>query len=202
MHKFLQNYPFSDRRIRLVEGFSAYDGNLKDPVGALHRGIDYVFTKGNEFLPFDVFAMHGGKAYRGTSSSWGRFVVIQYKIPQDEVRLDTVYAHLDTVDESIPILEDEGKENQSTGARKEVRSGDWLGRSGTTGATNDLVQLHVELHRKDLKTGEWDKLDPYGAYDRFSSGRYQQPGELLKGLEHYWIKDEPSFAISKKSGLD
>lgn len=143
--------------------------------------------------------MHSGKAYRGTSSSWGTFVVIQYKVPKDEVRLDTVYAHLGSVDESIPVLEGEGKENQSTGVRKEVRAGDWIGKAGTSGATNDLVQLHIELHWKDLKTGEWDKLDPYGVYDRFRSGRYPQPTESLKGLEHYWVKDNPLLAISQRS---
>jgi murein DD-endopeptidase MepM/ murein hydrolase activator NlpD len=193
MHKFLQSYPFSDPRVRIAEGFSAYDGNLGDPAGALHRGIDYVLKENGRYLPFDVFAMHDGKAYRGISPTWGAFVVIQYIFQQGEVRFDTVYAHLDAVDKDIPMFEDNGKENRSGGARKEIRAGDWIGTAGTSGATNGLIQLHVELHRKDLRTGEWEKLDPYGVYDRLSSGRYPQPAESLNGLEHSWIKDDPAL---------
>jgi murein DD-endopeptidase MepM/ murein hydrolase activator NlpD len=197
MHKLLQFYPFSDPRIRIAEGFAAYDGNLNDPVGALHRGIDYVLNVNGHYLPFNVFAMHDGRAYRGTSQTWGSFVAIQHEVPRAHVRFDTVYAHLDEVDESIPVLEDTDKENRSIGARKEVRSGDRVGRAGTTGSTNDIVQLHVELHRKDLESGEWEKLDPYGVYDRFSSGKYPQPGESLKGFDHAWASDRPPLVVSE-----
>lgn len=202
MFKFLQIYPFSDLRVRLVEGFAAYDGTLGDPVGVSHRGIDYVIREGDGYLPFDVFAMHDGLAYRGVSPTWGAFVVIQYVIPQDQLRFDTVYAHLDDVDETISVLEDEGKENRSTGARKNVRAGDWIGVAGTTGSTNGLIQLHLELHRKDLESGEWEKLDPYGLDDRYSSGRYPQPGTLLSGRDHAWISDDPPLASASVSGSE
>jgi murein DD-endopeptidase MepM/ murein hydrolase activator NlpD len=194
MYKLLHIYPFSDEYVRLVEGFAAYDGTLGDPPGAPHRGIDYVLERNGDYLPFDIFAMHDGRAYRGMSQSWGSFVVIQHEIPRDQVRFDTVYAHLDELDERIPVLDDK-REHQSIGARKEVRVGSWIGKTGTSGTTNDIVQLHVELHRKDLQTGAWEKLDPYGLYERFSSGRYLQPSASLRGLDHAWTSDEPPLAI-------
>ena len=55
------------------------------------------------------------------------------------------------------------------------------------------------MQRKDLKTNERTVIDPYGVYDKVSSGKYPQPGESLKGLEHYFATDEPDFA--KNTGV-
>jgi len=54
------------------------------------------------------------------------------------------------------------------------------------------------MHRKNLKTGKRKVLDPYGVYDRASSGKYPQPGESLKGLNHYFTSNNPQFAKKKE----
>src|SRR5437870_10703525 len=102
MQKFLLNYPFSDSTIQLVEGFAAYDGVLNDPIGAPHKGIDYV-KKGEVLLGFEVFAMHDGLAYQGLSESWGKFVSVRTVV--ESIAYDTIYAHLSHVDETIPPLD-------------------------------------------------------------------------------------------------
>ncbi len=188
LNRCLACYPFIDRRVRLVEGFAAYDGVLGDEPGAPHQGIDYALSIDGHLQPFDVFSMHDGVAFRGRSTTWGEFVSI-YSREFDTVQYVTIYAHLDEIIADIPLLPKPGAE----GVGEPVQSGDRLGCCGASGQTNGIPQLHVELHRKNLATGERERLDPYGVYDRTSSGRYPQPGESLAGLSHFWTSSVPHF---------
>lgn len=170
-----------------------YDGVLGDTPGTPHKGMDYVLREEDgSYRTFDVYTMHDGMAFQGVSESWGGFVAL-YKT-MGEKRYATIYAHLSMIDESIPpyYLEenDERIENEEGVV---LLAGQKIGITGTTGWTNDIVQLHLELHEKDLKTNITKKLDPYGLNDRASSGRYPQPGESLQGLEHGWIQNMPNL---------
>jgi murein DD-endopeptidase MepM/ murein hydrolase activator NlpD len=186
--KVLECYPFADSSIRLVEGFSVYDGVLGDEPGTPHKGVDYILRVSQEYRPFDVYAAHPGIAFRGQSETWGGFVAIYGKAINDKQPI-TIYAHLDCIESSIPEFSKEGKNK----AGLVVLPGKYLGLTGTTGRTNSIPQLHFEMHLKDLKTGTREKVDPYGIYDRASSGKYSQPGEKLNG-KHYWHVDQPSLA--------
>lgn len=194
MKKLLQNYPFSNLQIRLVEGFSAYDGVLGDQVGAPHKGIDYILKGDDAFIPFDVHAMHDGMAFQGKSDSWGTFVII-YAASAEGIRLSTIYAHLDSL--TIPIalqyIEQDGQRIRNPQGTL-IHAGQKIGQSGTTGWTNGVNQLHLEVHAKNEATNETVKLDPYGLNDRASSNRYPQPGSSLVGLDHYWLQDLPPMA--------
>ena len=188
--KILQRYPFSDSRIRLVEGFSAYDGVIGDEPGALHKGIDYVLQVDEEYRAFDVLSMCEGVAFRGTSESWGEFVIVHF--PFNGALFSVVYAHLSEVESTIaPQFVERDGQSVANEQGTHVTVGQRLGVTGTSGWTNGIIQLHLELHQKELKTGVTQKLDPYGVYDRASSGRYPQPGVSLRGLEHAWVMDEP-----------
>lgn len=195
MEKLLACYPFADPRIKLVEGFSAYDGAIGDEPGKPHRGIDYVLYLDGIFRSFDIYAMHDGIAFQGKSDSWGTFVLLH--LERDGVRYRTVYGHLDTVDPDIApqFIEQNGQRIVNT-AGTPLQTGHWLGRAGMSGWTNHIIQLHLELHQKDLVTDHTEKLDPYGVYDQASSGKYPQPGDSLRGLTHAWMTDEPPFAPS------
>lgn len=195
MKKLLCRYPFSDKDVRLVEGFSAYDGVLGDEPGTPHRGIDYVLKNEESFVTFDVHAMHDGMAFQGKSESWGNFVIIHAE-PTDGFRYSTVYAHLDDIPASIAqqFTEQDGQRVPNERGT-ELRAGQVIGRAGTSGWTNGIIQLHLELHVKDEATGKSQKLDPYGINDRASSGKYPQPGESLAGLNHAWIEDVPPFKV-------
>ena len=184
--KLLECYPFklAEPPIELIEGFAAYDGNLNDAIGAPHKGIDYVCRRAGQLVPFPVYAMHAGRAIQGWSRSWGKFVRVR-QIQPGGVCYDTIYAHLDEVEPAIPDITNP----MTTGLA--VSAGGWLGVAGTTGDTKGLAQLHIELHRLAERLL---KLDPYGINDRFSSGKYPQPGQTLGGLAHYWTSDDPPFA--------
>jgi murein DD-endopeptidase MepM/ murein hydrolase activator NlpD len=199
MYRLFQCYPFANPAVRLVEGFKAYDGVLKDPIGAPHKGIDYVLKDGEEHRTFNVYAMHDGLAYQGVSTSWGNFVLI-YLAPDNGRLYRTVYAHLDSVLGALPqqtARSQSGKDHRNINGFA-VTAGTLLGRAGTTGQTNGITQLHLEFHdatamSPDEKSG-LEKIDPYGVYDRASSGRYRQPGVSLAGLDHAWVSDDPAFA--------
>jgi murein DD-endopeptidase MepM/ murein hydrolase activator NlpD len=190
--KILQNYPFAklDPPIILVEGCKEYDGVIGDPPGVMHKGIDYVRKKKDEYLPFEVFAAHDGEAFWSISErGWGIFASVRLVI--GDYRLETFYVHLDKVNEKLVRLPEDKK---VTVKFIPVKAGEWLGTAGVTGNTNNIIQLHFEMHRKNLKTGEREILDPYGVYDRASSGKYPQPGESLKGLSHTFSSENPGFA--------
>lgn len=192
MEKLLVCYPFSDPRVELVEGFSVYDGTIGDEPGMPHKGIDYVLRQGDTCVPFPVYAMHDGEAFQGVSDSWGTFVIVYVVI--GDTRYGTVYAHLDAIDGGIaPYFLDAAKKDKNPRGTP-LRSGRLLGTTGTSGLTNGIPQLHLELHAKDLGAGTTLKLDPYGVNDRASSGRYPQPGASLHGLEHAWTTDRPPLA--------
>jgi len=190
MEKFLKCYPFKDQRIKLVEGFRAYDGYLGDKKGAVHKGIDYVLElEKGRFITFDVFSAHDGEVFQSWSKrGWGKFVVIYKKIKKR--RFITIYAHLAIVHPQIPSL------NQRIKDKKEnfvINEGKFLGKAGVTGWAKGRIQLHFELQIENRR-GEWIKIDPYGLDDVASSGKYPQPGQSLSGLEHFWTSDRPPFA--------
>lgn len=189
MPKILSNYPFKDIAIELIEGFSFYDGNLLDPINTPHKGIDYVLRKDKQFVSFEVYSMHEGLAYQGNSDSWGKFVYVYYPNVIDNFRYSTIYAHLNEINPVIPFLE----KDQDI-SLKHLKTAFYLGTSGITGWTNNLIQLHIEVHRKDTATNSTEKCDPYGIYDRKSSGKYPQPGQMLVHQKHYWKTDFPEFA--------
>ena len=221
MPRFLECYPFADRRVRLVEGFAAYDGVLGDPPDTPHRGIDYVlpegerisFTDGVRLAPgagfntnglralgFEVFSMHPGLAYRGSSDSWGKFVAVTTQPrPSHAAICRSIYAHLASINETIPQL----SAASPTQRRHEgvlIDAGAYLGRAGNTGRTNRIIQLHIEILELKGDGGSWQKIDPYGIFvERASSGIYPQPGTSLKALRfHRWLNDEPPLAISRR----
>lgn len=192
--KILKNYPFEKLKppVLLVEGFGAYNGVLRDEPGKPHNGIDYVRKKGDEFISFDVFSCHEGEAFQAISESWGKLVNVRLVV--DDVRFETICVHLDRLSPKIPFLP---KDKKVKIKFAKIRAGEWLGTAGTTGNTGGIIQLHLEMHRKDLKTEERKIIDPYGIYARASSGRYPQPGESLKGLDHYFTSDNPPFVKKK-----
>src|ERR1051326_3107620 len=161
MIKFLENYPFKWLGVKIGEGFSVYDGHLGDIAGQPHLGIDYVLKKGNEFASFEVFNMFEGSAEFGVSTDLGKYFIIGKT--EGDFLLQVVYAHLDNINEDLQkyaIIQ--GDREFIIPARYQ------LGWTGKTGLTHGIRQLHIEVHQKNLVTGEKQKLDPYGVYDRFS----------------------------------
>lgn len=193
--KILKCYPFKlvSPVIGLVEGFKEYDGVLGDKPGESHKGIDYarIDDKGR-CLSFEVFNTHDGEVFQGQSKSWGKFVII-YKLVGKYKRFATVYAHFRDIDDKIPLLPKKGTRatNTFTIGKGVICA---LGKAGITGWTKRKIQLHFELHVKNLKTNKWEKLDPYGVNDTYISGEYPQPGQSLRGRKHYWTSNKPPFA--------
>jgi murein DD-endopeptidase MepM/ murein hydrolase activator NlpD len=190
--KLLKCYPFIEQEpaVRLVEGFKAYDGVLGDEKGGTHKGIDYARQDSQgRFVSFEVFSTHDGEAFQDLSKSWGKFVIIYKQIKKE--KFATVYAHLRQVSKNVPNLP-KTKKQKLKGLK--VKEGQLLGRAGTTGWTKRKIQLHFELLKKDLAKKEWQKLDPYGVYDVASSKKYPQPSQSLKGLDHYWVTNNPLFS--------
>lgn len=190
--KILENYPFPSLNppVILVEGFAAYDGNLKDEVGASHKGIDYVVKVGKKFKSFPVFSCCDGVAFQGKSKMWGKFVIIQKKF-SSKLRYDTIYGHLRDINKKIPFLPRDPK-RKARGLI--IKANIFLGCVGISGNTKRITQLHFEMHEKDLKKGKRKKIDPYGVYDRYSSGKYPQPGKSLRKLKHCFKANFPPFA--------
>lgn len=185
MKKILKCYPFikEDPPVVLVEGFEAYDGVIGDQPNTPHKGIDFVRqNKKGRYVSFDIFSTQDGEAFQGLSKSWGKFVSIS------KVTMTTIYAHLREVNSKIPFFKRQKKKNGL-----KIKAGYYLGKAGITGKTNRIIQLHFELLEKNLKKKQINKIDPYGIYKKASSGKYPQPGENLKGLKHYWAKDNPPF---------
>ena len=188
---FLAHYPFEalSPEIEIAEGFAAYDGYLGDTRGEYHKGIDYIRKQGNAFLPFNVYSMHNGEAWRGSSETWGNFVIIR-RTMTPTLRYYTIYAHLDGVPQRLQELSKEkGVEIEGS----PIKSGAYLGFANTSGNTRGVSQFHMEMHEQNLITGTWVKLDPYGIYSTKSSRRYPDPGDSLNELDHYWVSDRPKF---------
>ncbi len=189
--KILKCYPFGllNPLVLLIEGFKEYVGILGDKPGEPHGGIDYARKQGEDFISFEVFSMHDGYVFRGRSDSWGNFVKICKEI--GDYRFETVYAHLKNIPKAFPILP---KAGESKNKGMVIPAGRFLGRAGTSGDTKTNIQLHFELQIKNLKTKKRQKVDPYGVYNSYTSGKYPQPGQSLSGLKHFWTTDSPHFA--------
>jgi len=193
--KILTNYPFAklEPPIKLVEGLGGYDGTIGDEPGGEHKGIDYVRKVDGEYVSFDVYATNDGEAFWGISDKgWGYFVNLRMVV--GDTRFETIYVHLEpsSINPKIPQIPTDGGKIDFV----RLKAGERIGKAGNTGNTGKykIIQLHFEMQRKDLKTNERTVIDPYGLYAKVSSGKYPQPGESLKGLDHYFVSDEPEFA--------
>ncbi len=184
--RLLECYPFKQIGVTIAEGFSAYDGTLRDVPGKFHGGIDYVLKKSDEFASFEVFSMYEGDVRFGVSNQWGKFFIISKQI--GECRYDTIYAHLDHINEDLQKYAIIQGDKDFVVPEKY-----FLGLSGTTGNTKSIRQLHIELHEKNLRTGKRTQIDPYGIYDRASSLKYPDPGKPLSPHAHVWREDLPEF---------
>jgi hypothetical protein len=188
MLSLLENYPFKNIGIEVAEGFVVSKNNPRSALGGLPNGIDYILKKQEEYVSFEVFSMYEGHIRFGVSQKWGKFFVISKTL--GSFQYDTVYAHLDFINEDIQ------KYAIIHGDMDFIIPGKYfLGMCGKTGDTKKIRQLHIELHEKNVLTGERKKLDPYGIYDRLSSGKYPKPGELLNKLPHAWVEDYPEFVV-------
>ncbi len=186
--KFLQRYPFRNPAIELVEGFSVYDGNLDDQVGARHSGIDYALPQGESFIPFDVYAMHPGYAAQGSSPSWGKYVIIFFPEKQGGHEYATLYSHLEGVPSNLPWYKVGGNYlNYSF-----MDTGTLLGHASTTGDTKNNPQLHIEIHDYDTEY-QRVKRDIYHIYDRLSSGKYPKVGEVFTYDSHHFMSNYPDI---------
>lgn len=203
--RILQCYPFGEypeRPVEIVEGFTVYDGNLGDKIDTPHKGIDYVRRDGlGGFQGFPVYAAHHGRAVCGFEPSFGNFVLIRREI-STMLFYETVYAHLEELPKKfeMPRITGVFRTFRWPGfgnfRAKFVEKGAFLGVAGTTGWTNGIPQLHFEMHEVGWAREKpaRQKIDPYGVNDRFSSGRYPQPGKSLEGIPHCWESDFPPFA--------
>lgn len=186
--KYLNYYPFSKNDgIQIAEGYSEYDGNLFDKPGEIHWGIDYVKKVDEDYVSFMVYASHSGTAVKGYGKTWGNFVVVRFR-DGNGAGFNTLYSHLKDIPKNIPFYVSDFNNDKGV----EVGAGDFIGNAGTTGNTKGLNQLHFEL--QVVSGDSIYRVDPYGVYDRLSSGKYRQPGQSLIGLRHYWVNNLPDFA--------
>lgn len=185
---FLTNYPFrQEDNIAIAEGYAYYDGNLKDTPGDLHWGIDYVKRVGQDYNTFNVYSAHSGTAVRGFGKTWGKFVVVRYRDNRGD-GFNTLYAHLDDIPENIPYYSKDFNNDRGLF----IKNMTLLGAASDTGNAKGINQLHFELHI--IGKGYSYRMDPYGVYDRLSSGLYPNPGSSLFGLKHFWNKSLPDFS--------
>ncbi|HRY60149.1 MAG TPA: hypothetical protein P5096_02090 [Patescibacteria group bacterium] len=157
------------------------------------------------FIPFGVHTTHDGWAVWGEEESFGNFVMICSMIEADSFYL-TVYAHLQVIAQEnglffMPKYKPKKRKvfwpEEPLDDGIPLIAGTYLGDAGTTGWTNNLVQLHFELHEFKRVGRKWErkKIDPYGVYDDIDSGKYPQPGQSLSFCpNHFWASDTPSFA--------
>ncbi len=235
MPKFLANLPFADPRVRLAEGFASYVGVLGDPPGTRHLGIDYVLLTGRQAprldqwplnspvilgheikaQGFEVFSMHEGLGYQAVSDTWGTYVMVHWRASNSGPCCRTIYAHLNSVSRRIATVP-EVTNGSGPFFGLPIKAGQYLGRAGTTGTTNGIIQLHIELHDlvEPAKMSQgWHKADPYGLEDieqmieadrsdgpgKTIPDYYPQPGSPLNKLPHHrWINDNPPLAISSR----
>ena len=186
----LENYPFAleNPPVSIIEGFEAYDGYLLDKPGDFHWAIDYVKNDNGNFLPFPVYSAHGGTAFQGYGKTWGKFVVVKIR-DENGNGYNTLYSHLENVPTYLPYMNTDIDNSKGV----EIKAKTYIGDAGKSGNTKGINQLHFELHKVSGEDKRTVRIDPYGLYLRFSSGKYLQPGTTLFGLEHYWMDNNPGF---------
>lgn len=186
----LENYPFAleNPPVTIIEGFEAYDGYLLDKPGDFHWAIDYVKNDNGNFMPFAVYSAHGGTAFQGYGKTWGKFVVIRMRNENGD-GFNTLYSHLENVPIYLPYMSSDIDNSKGI----EINAMTYIGDAGQSGNTKGINQLHFELHKVSGAEKRTVRIDPYGLYLRYSSGKYPQPGNTLFGLQHYWKNNEPGF---------
>ena len=177
MIKLLENYPFKNIGIKIVQGF-----NLERE----HFGIDYILKKGDELASFEVYNMFEGSANFGVNNKLGKYFVLAKQYGNFLYKV--VYAHLDNINENLQ------KYAIIQGDREFIIPAKYpLGWSAKAGVTFGIRKLHIEIQLTNLETGLKQKIDPYGIYGRQESVIYPQPGESLENFPHLWKTDEPEF---------
>ena len=111
--------------------FSGF-GESSDRSSGVHQGVDYLTSIGTGVAAAD----DGFVALKGTSSTWGNYVVLGHKNADGDVVSYTAYMHLSDV---------------SVGPGRAVSAGGAIGRSGDSGnAKGTPEHLHFEI---------WTSLD-------------------------------------------
>ncbi len=186
--RLLENYPFKNIGVTIAEGFSVCDGNLGDLPGKSHEAIDYALNKNGEYASFEVYSMFEGDVEFGVSQELGKYFIVSTQ--RGDFLYSCVYGNLDNINvdlQKYAIIQ--GDRDFMVPAKY------FLGWSSTTGYSKKNRHLHIAVYEKNLVTGQRKKIDPYGMYDRLSSGRYVQPGKKLFGDSHVWTSSEPEFII-------
>jgi murein DD-endopeptidase MepM/ murein hydrolase activator NlpD len=168
--KFL-TLPFGDSDIKLQQGWVYMDG---DP----HNGIDYVkgtIDRSPTWQAFTACAAADGQAryLTGYNGGLGNHVEIKHAVGQETYF--TLYCHLD----SSPI---------TTTGTQQVKRGEAIGVTGTTGDANGINHLHFEVHKGPVRGA---KVDPYDI--RSKRPDYPpNPGKVC-GPNHLWLTDPPTL---------
>jgi murein DD-endopeptidase MepM/ murein hydrolase activator NlpD len=94
----------------------------------IHQGVDLLSRVGRDVTAADA----GQVALKGTSSTWGKYVVLAHQNDEGKVVSYTAYMHLSS--------------NNAVELGQTVGAGDVLGQSGTTGnASGAPPHLHFEI---------------------------------------------------------
>jgi len=191
--KFL-TLPFNDPSIKIQQGW-VYTWT-SDPNA--HKGIDYIkgtIDSSSTWQSFDVVAAADGVAMYSTSESYGTFVLIRHNEKDYKGNnYFTLYAHLDSVASGIPYKD---KYDVNYATWKPVTRGEFIGRSGNTGASWTGIHLHFEAQRKAYAHY---KTDPYDLYKTRSF--YPGGGSYTSsGSRYLWTTDPPSLPANNPPQL-
>ncbi len=163
--------PFADPGINLQQGVLYHP----DVGGGPHLGggIDYVkgaINDGNNWLPFEVLAAHGGTAvYTEGSTGNGNYVAITLDQPGSEPDYQTIYAHLEW--SPLPV-----------GTQVVVNQGDFIGITGITGNANGKNHLHFVFKVNGT---------PVDPYDVNNNRDYYPENGGSCGDDVYWVNCPP-----------
>jgi outer membrane protein assembly factor BamB/alpha-tubulin suppressor-like RCC1 family protein len=163
-----------------------------------HLGIDFIkssdITDVFTWQSFSVVAAADGEAFwaeekdsEGNYKGWGKYVYIKHYVKDGEGRnYYTLYAHLESVNSSIP--------NEGNGPYY-VRRGEIIGRAGSTGVVDPFwINLHFEVHKGDARNKDKlsDRVDPYDLNQDRDSHYGEKATSIRSGFHYLWITDPPS----------